>query len=234
MGIKVRIDWSKYINKWSKYKDLVDFLNTKYMYSVLKYLDQEYKLHNIYPKKENVFKAFQLCDPSKLRVVIIGQDPYPNGQATGLAFANNEDTLSISPSLRHIRKAVELNSDKINLDFDVTLESWAKQGVLLLNTALTVQYGQPNSHKKVWDKFTKFIIKFIGENFPGTIFLLWGAEAQKYEVIDDFNLTSRCYVMKQSHPSFAERRNRIWVCDHFKRVNKLIETNNGKEFCIKW
>lgn len=234
MGLK-KIDWYKYFGEWSKNNEWKEFLNNRYMYSVLKYLSQEYKSGKIiYPRRENIFKAFKLCNPHKIKVVILGQDPYYDGRATGLAFAN-EGLGKLSPSLKHIINSVEKDVHRgLKLDFDITLESWAQQGVLLLNTALTVQHNKPNSHKKVWDKFTKFVISYIAENKPGTIFLLWGNEAEKYKNINGYDINSHCYVKTHFHPAYAERKNIDWNCKHFSAVNRLIEQNNGKEFCIKW
>ena len=117
-----------------------------------------------YPERENIFNAFKLCPLYKLKVVILGQDPYHDGSATGLAFSNRSDSTTLSPSLRNIFKEVENNtSNGLKLDQDPNLERWAKQGVLLLNTALTVEKGNPGSHAKLWDSFTKEVLKKIFE-----------------------------------------------------------------------
>lgn len=227
-----QVDWEKYIKEWSKYDELVDFMSTKYMYSVLKYLSQEYKNYNIYPERKNIFKPFELCKPDKIKVVILGNEPYFTGKANGLAFGNKDSLLSMSPELETIHRAVELDIyEGFYLNFDYTLEKWAKQGVLMLNTALTVKHNTPNSHKKVWDKFTKFLIKFIAMNFPGTIFLLWGEEAQKYEKIGSFDIGITSYVIKNTYPL---KENINWKCNDFTKVNELIKNQNGEEFCIKW
>jgi len=214
----IRINWNKYIEEWSTYKELNVFLNSNYMYSVLTYVYQEYNKYIIYPKRCNIFKAFKLCKPNKLKVVIIGSEPYIKGSANGLAFGNDNNNIKIDNSLQRIKRAVEKDLyNGLLLDFDYSLEKWAKQGVLLINTSLTVQHNLPKSHKKVWSKFIDFIVKFIAQNFSGTIFLLWGEEAQKYYDSTDFNLRKTCYVMK------VDDINANWECDHFSKVNKLLE-----------
>lgn len=211
---------------------LSEFLQDKYFNKLINFLTKEYKTKTIYPAKTQVFNAFKYTSWKDLKVVILGQDPYYDGKANGLAFANNNDVLRVSPSLDQIRGSVEKSVyNTIILDFDVTLEHWAKQGVLLLNTALTVEERKPNSHKEPWDNFTKTIIKTINDNSTGIIFLLWGSNAKSYKNLIDEN---RHYVLEDVHPAYASRQYKDWNCKHFIEVNKLIEKNNGKEYIIKW
>ena len=129
----------------------------------------------ICPARENVFRVFDLFEPEALRVVILGMDPYNDGiKATGVAFGNPEETLKISPSLKKIEEEVERTvKGGLNLDFDITLEKWAKQGVLLINSAMTVERGNPGSHMQVWKKFTETMISELSRNFDNLYFCFW-------------------------------------------------------------
>src|SRR5690606_26360881 len=135
----------------------------------------------VHPNKEDLFRAFELCSFDKCKIVILGQDPYFNeGVANGLAFWVNEN-IKYPPSLKNIIK--ELNDDILG-DATPNLDNWAKQGVLLLNTILTVQDKLPKSHQDIgWQKFSDFIISYISNNKLGVAFVLWGNEAIKKEKI---------------------------------------------------
>jgi len=229
------MNWTKHLGEWYKIPEVRDLVSSPYMKKVLQYLQNEYDKKIIYPDKKDVFKAFKLCNPKKIKVVILGQDPYFDGNATGLAFANKDYILKTSPSLTKIIESVEREVYKeFNLDFDPTLEDWADQGVLLLNTALTVTRNKPTSHFKVWDRFTKQILKIISENNPGLIVMLWGNNAQKYETTDVYDLSKQCYVLKAIHPAASAHNKTDWKCDNFVKANDIIRENNGEEFCIKW
>lgn len=137
--------------------------------------------HVILPNTRDTFKAFRLCPLKDVKVVILGQDPYHDGSATGLAFANHADKRKVSPSLKNIITAVETDygaSQGVNvkglLDVDITLESWARQGVLLLNTALSVEKGKAGSHTDLWKPFTKMIIEALSLYRNNLVFVLWG------------------------------------------------------------
>jgi uracil-DNA glycosylase len=150
----------------------------------------------IYPSNENIFKCFDYCDISEIKVVIIGQDPYhgPN-QATGLSFAVKSET-PMPPSLRNINN--ELRAD-IGIDLvDISLEHWAKQGVLLLNASLSVIQGKPGSQMRLWCYFTDYVISKLNEQENPIIFLAWGAFAHtKLSAIN----TEKHHVLVSSHPS---------------------------------
>lgn len=229
------MNWKNHLGDWYKIPEIRDLVSSPYMRKVLMYLNKEYDNRLIYPAKSDVFKAFKLCSPEKLKVVILGQDPYHDGSATGLAFANGIEKLRLSPSLEKIQDTVETDVyENLNLGFDTTLESWAEQGVLLLNTALTVQRGQANSHFKVWKRFTSIILDIISENYPGTIFMLWGKQANTYIKGDQYDLRDNCNVMTASHPAAAAYNKVFWECDNFNKANNIIREQNGQEFCIKW
>lgn len=204
---------------------------------VLPYVLRQYSTKVICPDIKDVFKAFKLCPWKELKVVIIGQDPYHdihNGKirATGLAFANNpEQHVFYSPSLDKIMESVRRDRKlELPLEVDPSLESWAKQGVLLLNTALTVEQGKPGSHATAWSPFTTGIIEILSEYNNGLIFLLWGGHARKYKKYINQNLH---HILEYSHPaSVVYRGNGEWGCTHFGEVNEILKKNNNME--IKW
>jgi len=231
------INWGKHVGGWYRYVDFGDFLNSDYMYRVLAYLTREYKRVGVYPEKKDIFKSLRLCDPDMLKVVILGLNPYCTARSTGLTYANPEETYNISKSLSNIRRAVELDvHNGLKLDFDITLESWARQGVLLLNTSLTSFYTSSNSHAKMWERFTKFLIEFIAINFPGTIFMMWGEETQQFEKLDGtWALNDVCHVLRtEKSPMDVIQIGKEWECTHFSKANQLITDMNGKDYCIKW
>lgn len=202
---------------------------TEYFYRLFSYLEQFYKVKKIWPQKHNIFRAFHLCDYHDLKIVILGLDPYPNSHANGLSFANSDETKSISPSLKKIIESIEDDYyNGLNLNFDITLESWAKQGVLLLNTALTVEEGKTGSHLNKWSRFTEFLIKRLSEFNPGTIYVLWGKVAQEYkQFIDQDNN----YIIEGEHPSYSSYQGRKWNFS-FKTIDEITIKLYGEN--IKW
>lgn len=183
----------------------------------------------IYPPQADIFNAIKLTPFDKVEVVIIGQDPYhgPN-QAHGLSFSVKPG-VKIPPSLRNIFKEIH---DDIGCAIPQTgyLEKWAKQGVLLLNTTLTVEAGKPLSHAKVgWEEFTDKIIQVLNDERDGLVFLLWGAHAQrKGQIID----TKKHHVLKAAHPSPFSAERGFFGCKHFSKTNQLLKTMHRRE--IDW
>lgn len=186
------------------------------------FLKEERRLHNIYPKKTEVFNAFKLTSFENIKVVILGQDPYhgPN-QAHGLSFSVNYG-IKIPPSLANIYK--ELKSD---IDFAIpshgNLTSWANQGVLLLNATLTVRAGEPGSHqKKGWETFTDAVIKLISDKKENCVFLLWGNFAKsKINLID----LDKHLVLTAAHPS-PLAGGAFFGCKHFSKTNEYLKSKN--------
>lgn len=182
--------------------------------------DAERKGSVIFPPKEDVWKAFELCPPEKVKVVIFGQDPYHGaGQAHGLSFSVKEG-VKVPPSLRNIYSCL-----KVQFGYEIPshgcLEYWAKQGVLMLNTAFTVLEGKANSHRKIWSEFSNAIIKVISSLDQRVVFMLWGGNAHKLEGM----LTNRKHkVLKFKHPSpLAASRGPSWdTCPHFKEANEFL------------
>ncbi|PPI88277.1 uracil-DNA glycosylase [Candidatus Pantoea edessiphila] len=174
----------------------------------------------IYPSQENVFNAFRLTELKDIKVVILGQDPYcrPN-QAHGLAFSVLPGT-KIPPSLRNIYKELLQDISDFKQPNHGFLESWAEQGIMLLNTILTVEEGKVHSHAQFgWEIFTNKVIDVINYNCNGIIFLLWGIHAQnKGNIID----LQRHYVLRAPHPSPRSAHLGFFGCKHFSKTNKLL------------
>ena len=169
-----------------------------YMLSLLAFIEQEYQHANVYPLKEHVWNAFNLTSLDDVRVVIMGQDPYHGaGQAHGLSFSV-QDQVKIPPSLKNIFK--ELNRDlNLTIPDSGNLQAWAQQGVLLLNSCLTVREGEPASHaKQGWETFTQGCIDYINDQKTGVVFLAWGRFA--HDVCAKVDEQKHC-VIKTSHPS---------------------------------
>lgn len=171
------------------------------------------------PRPDEIFKAFSLTPPDKVKVVILGQDPYhgvnPDGtmQAMGLAFSVRSGT-TIPSSLRNIFK--EAGVERPSGD----LTHWANQGVFLLNTALTVRLHSPDSHTKIWAKFTELLVKFLAALPNKPIFVLWGAKANKFAPSLRANA---CQVLSAPHPSGLSAHTGFFGCGHFKILNELSE-----------
>jgi uracil-DNA glycosylase len=174
----------------------------------------------IFPPGSLIFNAFEKTPFDKLKVVLLGQDPYHGaGQAMGLSFSVPKG-VKPPPSLVNIFK--ELNNDiGIPVSSSGDLTSWATQGVLLLNAALTVRSGEPNSHSKIgWHLFTDAVIKKISDEKKGIIFLLWGSFAQqKQELID----ATKHHVLKAAHPSPFSADKGFFGCKHFSKTNELLK-----------
>ncbi|QVK21729.1 uracil-DNA glycosylase [Mycoplasmatota bacterium] len=188
-------------------------------------LDYEYSNFTVYPKREDLFNAFKCKD---VKVVILGQDPYHNpNQAHGLAFSVN-DHIKTPPSLRNIFKEL---ADDIghNIPMSGNLSKWVDEGVLLLNTTLSVRKNQPNSHKNIgWMTFTDNVIKYLSDRNDSIVFILWGNNARsKKKLIDERHL-----VIESSHPSPLSASRGFFQSKPFSRANEFL-INNGKE-SVEW
>lgn len=174
----------------------------------------------IYPPEAEVFNAFKLTEPDSLKVVILGQDPYhgPN-QAHGLAFSVRHG-VRVPPSLHNMYKELALEYADFHIPAHGCLESWAKQGVLLLNTVLTVVATQANSHRHLgWEQFTDKVIAQIDAQCQGIVFLLWGSHAQKKGRLID---RQQHHVLEAPHPSPLSAHRGFLGCGHFKQTNELL------------
>jgi uracil-DNA glycosylase len=177
----------------------------------------------IYPYFTDILNAYNYTPFDKVKVIILSQDPYINGEAHGLAFSIKEG-YKIAPSLRNI--FIEIEEDLGRPTSGTTdLTRWAEQGVLLLNTILTVREGLSMSHKDLaWQILTQTTIKRLSQySEPGLIFLLWGKHAQEYESIID---TSKHYILKAPHPSPFSARTGFFGCKHFSKINQILESQN--------
>lgn len=193
----------------------------QYFLDLEKFLEEEYGTKNIAPKKENIYKAFNKTPFSKIKVVILGQDPYPTeGVADGMAFSTNNN-VETPKSLVNIKKVIEQDFNKTFINN--SLENWAEQGVFLLNTVLTVECKKPNSHRnRGWETFTDFVIKKISEEKEFVVFILLGNNAQKKE-----NLINKKHKsLKTSHPSPLSCYRGFMESEIFKKANEeLIKKN---------
>ncbi len=182
-------------NSWDEV--LKEEMQKEYFLNLQEFINNERKTKVIFPKEEDVYNAFKLTDFNDIKVVILGQDPYHGeGEAIGLSFAIGEGT-KMPPSLRNILK--EYKSD---IGDDLTVGDFAnlpKKGVFLLNTVLTVEKDNPNSHENIgWQTFTDFVIKEISEKLDNVVFILWGAQARKKKSLIDCN---KHYIKESVHPS---------------------------------
>jgi len=202
-----------------------------------KFIASQRMKYTVYPKQEDVFKAFRLTPFNSVKIVILGQDPYHDeGSATGLAFANPSKRVVPSPSLRQILREVE-NDCYEGFDFehftDLNLESWAKQGVLLLNTALTVQAGKPDSHIAEWKFFTNTVLTVLNGLHSGLIFMLWGNYAKSYK--GKILSPVQHHILEAGHPATVCYGNDTFSgCKHFSKANEILERCNGKNARINW
>ncbi|WMJ22557.1 uracil-DNA glycosylase [Paludicola sp. MB14-C6] len=210
-------------NEWNNL--LHEEMHKPYMQNLYDFIENEYHTQTIYPKKEDLFTALRLTPFTKVKVVIIGQDPYhqPN-QAHGLSFSVKEGN-KIPPSLRNIYKEIE-NSIGIKSSASGDLSRWAKQGVLLLNAILTVRDSSPLSHKgKGWELFTDQIISFLNQSDKSIVFLLWGNDAKKkVELITNPNHL----ILTSVHPSPLSASRGFFGCNHFQLANEAL-IQNGLE-----
>ena len=212
--------------KWKKI--LYSEFSKDYFKNLNNFLIEEYKNYTVYPKKEHIFAAINKTEFEKVKIVIIGQDPYhAKNQANGIAFSVN-DNITNPPSLKNILKEL---ADDLNKDTKhVNLVDWANQGVLLLNSILTVRESFPGSHKnKGWEIFTDFLIESLANERKNLIFIIWGAQAKKK--ITSIDLSNH-YILESPHPSPLSSYRGFFGCKHFSKANKILRKLNKKE--IKW
>ena len=216
MEVKIAQDW----------KDiLAPEFEKPYFEQLTRFVRDEYAAHRIYPRGSNIFRAFDKCPFDKVKVVIIGQDPYHGpGQAHGLCFSV-ADGVPFPPSLQNIFK--EVHSDTgAEIPLSGNLDRWAEQGVLLLNAVLTVREHEAASHAgKGWEQFTDAVVRAVAERKEGVVYMLWGSYAQRKGAIAD---PSRNLILKAVHPSPLSAYRGFLGCRHFSQANKYLESI-GKE-----
>lgn len=220
--MKVKIE-----NSWKR--ELKKIFDSRFFYTITKAIKKEYKSNEVYPKGSDIFNAFNLCPFDKLKVVIIGQDPYHGyGQANGLCFSVNSN-IKIPPSLKNIYKELKYNYSDFTFN-DGDLSNWANQGVLLLNSILTVRKGQPGSHKQIgWEIFTDSVIKTISKRKKKIVFILWGAFAKSKSKLIDKN---KHLILESSHPSPFSAYSGFFHQNHFIKTNDYLSKNGYKK--IDW
>lgn len=206
-------------------KALQEEFDKPYFAGLVSYLHREKaEGKTIFPPGRMIFKAFELTPVDQVKVVILGQDPYHGpGQAMGLSFSVPEN-VPAPPSLKNIFKEIETDLG-VTMSGKPDLEKWARQGVMLLNSILTVRSGEAASHSRIgWQQFTDAVIRCISDNCEGVVFLLWGNYARsKRELID----TSRHHVLEAAHPS-PLAKGAFFGCRHFSKTNEFL-ASEGKE-----
>lgn len=193
-------------------------------------IDLRYQNNIVFPAKEKIFNAFSKTPLENLKVVILGQDPYHGlGQAQGLSFSTPKE-IKNPPSMVNILKEIKDDLGKESLCLDGDLTPWAKDGVLLLNTILTVEEAKPKSHHKLgWEVFTDNIIKYISNNCKDIVFILWGAPAiSKKRLIDE----KKHHILTAPHPSPLSSYRGFFGCKHFSKTNDILKNIGEKE--INW
>ena len=217
----------EYFGDWMKVIDRAELNN------VMTKVGQEYRRKPICPAQPDVFKAFRLCPLKDLKIVMLFQDPYPQkGAATGLALANNSKTLDseLSPSLKVIKEAViNFEIPHYCITFDPTLESWDKQGILMLNSALTVEMNKVGSHVMIWRPFIIALVKHLSEYETGIIYVLFGKQAQTFKpyINKQFN-----DILEIEHPAYYARLNKKMPSELFATISNLCKDKYGVP--IKW
>ena len=220
MDVKIAPDWKEL---------LAPEFEKPYFADLTQFVRQEYATRRIYPRGSNIFRAFDKCPFDRLKVVVIGQDPYHGpGQAHGLCFSVN-DGVPFPPSLQNIFK--EIQSD-LGTPIPTTgnLTRWANQGVLMLNATLTVRAHQAASHQRQgWEEFTDAAIRALAEERENLVFILWGAYAQKKGAFIDRN---KHLVLASAHPSPLSAYNGFFGNKHFSRANEYLIAHGQQP--IQW
>lgn len=208
---------------------LADEFSKPYFDELVEFVKHEYSTGVVFPQPRNIFRAFDCCPFDKLKVVIIGQDPYHGvGQANGLCFSVSDGVI-FPPSLQNILKEV---AEDVGSPMPASgeLERWAEQGVLLLNAVLTVRAHEAASHAgRGWERFTDAVVRAIAERKEGVVYMLWGNYAQKKGSIAD---TGRNLILRAVHPSPLSAYRGFFGCKHFSAANDYLQSI-GKE-PIKW
>ena len=220
MNVKIEESWKNILQ--------AEF-EKEYFSSLQQFVKSEYENYACFPQGKDIFAAFNFCSFEALKVVIIGQDPYHDvGQANGLCFSVH-DGIPHQPSLKNIFKELETDIDK-PYPTSGDLSNWAKQGVLLLNSTLTVRAHEAGSHqKKGWETFTDNVIKEISDNKEDVVFLLWGKFAEsKTSLIN----TKKHRIFTSPHPSHLGAWRGWFGCKHFSKTNKYLKNKSLKE--IVW
>lgn len=215
---------NEYFGEWLK---VIDTFELTRVLNELRKVD----INKLCPKYSDIFKAFELCHYNDCKVVFVAQDPYPQkGVATGIAFGNKSGTESISPSLEILKEGcIDYGIPHGPIEFDVTLESWARQGILMLNSALTCEIGKTDSHMNIWRPFVSKLLKNLSEKERGIIYVLFGARAKtlKPYISKDYN-----DILEIEHPAYFARTGKSMPNSIFTDINRLLKEKYGTE--ITW
>ena len=209
---------------------LKHILKSEYSKKLMRFIDTEYAMQDCQPVKADMFQAFKLCPWDSVRIVIVDYKPHTHCYgANGLAFGDKFDCQFQSPALGKIYDCIEREYyDGLNLNFDTTLESWAKQGVLLLNRQLTTRVNDNGEHTKPWGKFISEVLNTMNEYKPGTIYFLWG----KGNYVLKLHLEKNNYVLTFDHPSDFIYPSKDWHCPNFKEADEILYKLNKEK--IEW
>jgi len=216
------------LNKeWLLFLD--DEMKKNYFIELKNRINIEYKTKTVYPKQENIFRAFNLVNPDKLKVVIIGQDPYHGAkQANGLAFSVS-NRCKIPPSLKNIYKEL-IDDIGCGIPANGDLSKWAEQGTLLINSVLTVVEATPNSHKDIgWEVFTNSVISKLSLEMKNIVFILWGSFAQKKDKLID---EKKHFILRSPHPSPLSSYRGFFGSKPFSKTNTYLKNHAISE--IDW
>ena len=220
----------EYFGDWLKVFDYKEFN------SILTQLNTLYRTRLICPKKENVFRAFNLCPYNNCRCIFIGYDPYNDiyegePRATGILFGNNKNISEdkYSPSLKIVKNAsIDLCIPHNCITFDPTLESWARQGILMINSALTVEAWKPGSHLMLWRKFISTMLSNISQIETGMVYVLFGSEAKTFKPYIGKNNT----ILEENHPAYYARMHKEMPPGLFREINTILKRIYNYQ--IKW
>ena len=207
---------------------LAEEFDKPYFNDLVRFVKEEYAQSVVYPSGANIFRAFDKCPFERLKVVIIGQDPYhgPN-QANGLCFSVN-DGVAFPPSLQNIFKEVA-NDIGVTMPTSGNLDRWAEQGVLLLNAVLTVRAHNAASHAgRGWEQFTDAVVRTVAERKQGVVYMLWGSYAQRKGAIVD---GSKNLILKSVHPSPLSAYRGFFGCRHFSLANGYLKQLGKEPIC---
>lgn len=212
----------EYFGRWLR---VIDIEELGKVVSILNTFRQD----KLCPSYKDIFKAFKLCPYSDCKVVFLAQDPYPQKNiATGICFGNNKEPLS--PSLEVIKEScIDYTVPHNFIEFDNSLESWAKQGILMLNSALTCELGKPGSHTMLWRTFISKLLYNLSNTEPGIIYVLFGAKAQTFEPYINKQLN---YIIKAEHPAYYARIKQPMPHKVFSDIDNLLKYKYNST--IKW
>ena len=214
----------EYFGEWMKVIDKEELLK------VTKNINILYKTKRCSPQYKDIFKAFHVTPYNNLHTIMVFQDPYPNNMATGIAIGNRNDAISFSPSLEVLKEAaIDYTVPHYGLQFDNTLESWSKQGILMLNTALTVEINRIGSHVILWRPFISKFLKNLSNYNTGIVYVLFGKQAQTFKpyIREQFN-----HVFEVEHPAYFARNGRKMPHELFINISNIVEGIYGVP--IEW